>query len=36
MALLRLVFKEFLEMGYTLDEVAEQQVHQAGDFVTRG
>ena len=32
--LLRPVFKQFLEMGYTLDEIAEQ-VHQAVDFVKR-
>jgi hypothetical protein len=35
MGLLRPVFKEFLEMGYTLNEIAEQ-VHQAVDFVKRG
>jgi hypothetical protein len=35
MALLRPAFKEFLESGYTLDEIAEQ-VHQAVDFVKRG
>ncbi len=33
--LLRPVFKEFLDMGYTLDEIAEQ-VHQEVDFVKRG
>jgi hypothetical protein len=34
MALLRPVFVEFHEKGYTLDEIA-QQVHQAVDFVKR-
>jgi hypothetical protein len=34
MALLRPVFSEFIEKGYTLDDIA-QQVHQAVDFVKR-
>ena len=34
MGLLRPVFQEFLEKGYTLEQIA-REVHQAVDFVKR-
>jgi hypothetical protein len=34
MSLLRPVFSEFIQMGYTIDDIA-QQVHDAVDYVKR-